>query len=148
MKKWVNLLAVSALSTFVITGCGNGGDGDQAETPTSTVESTVSETASTTASNQEEMVSVNVSVQEDGELIPGTDKELEVAEESNLLDVMKENYDVEESNTFINSIEGISQDEEEGKYWMFDVNGEAAPVGAADTIVKDGDEVVWDLSGM
>lgn len=141
MKKQINLLAISVLSMFLLVGCGNDESTAQTESATSVPESTVS-------SVQKETVTVNISVQEDGELIPETVKELEINEGSTLLDIMEKNYKIEETDTFINSIEGISQDEAEGKYWLFDVNGEAAPVGAADTILEADDEVVWNLSGM
>ncbi|WP_373470775.1 DUF4430 domain-containing protein [Carnobacterium alterfunditum] len=141
MKKQINLLAISVLSMFLLVGCGNDESTAQTESATSVPESTVS-------SIQKETVTVNISLQEDGKLVPDTDKELEIAEGSTLLDIMGKNYKIEETDTFINSIEGISQDEAEGKYWLFDVNGEAAPVGAADTILEAGDEVVWNLSGM
>lgn len=141
MKKRINLLAIGMLSIFLLIGCGNDESNAQTEAVSSAPESTVS-------SIQKETVTVNISVQEDGKLVPETGKELEIDKGSTLLDIMEKNYKIEETDTFINSIEGISQDEAEGKYWLFDVNGEAAPVGAADTILEAGDEVVWNLSGM
>lgn len=141
MKKQINLLAISVLSIFLLVGCGNDESNTQTEAVSSVPESTVS-------SIQKETVPVNIRIQEDGELIPETSTELEIVEGSNLLDIMEKNYKIEETDGFINSIEGISQDEAEGKYWLFDVNGKAAPVGAADTILEAGDEVVWNLSGI
>ncbi len=142
MEKQINLLAISMLSILLLVGCGNDESNVQTEAVPSASESTVS------ISIQKETVTVNISLQEDGELVPETSKELEIVEGSNLLDIMEKNYKIEETDGFINSIEGISQDEAEGKYWLFDVNGEAAPLGAADTILEAGDKVVWNLSVM
>ena len=38
----------------------------------------------------------------------------------------------------ITSIDGHSQDEAKGLYWMYKINGEMAPKGAAETTVKKG----------
>ena len=41
----------------------------------------------------------------------------------------------------ITSIDGHSQDEAKGLYWMYKINGEMAPKGAAETTVKKGDKI-------
>ena len=68
-------------------------------------------------------------------------KTLKVAEESNLMKVLKANYKIEEKNGMITSIDGHSQDESKGLYWMYKINGEMAPKGAAETTVKKGDKI-------
>jgi hypothetical protein len=47
---------------------------------------------------------------------------------------------------FVNSIDGLSDGQEKGRAvaWLYYVNGEAAPKGAADTPVHAGDRVWWD----
>lgn len=47
---------------------------------------------------------------------------------------------------FVNSIDGLSDGQEKGHAvaWLYYVNGEAAPKGAADTPVHAGDRVWWD----
>ena len=35
----------------------------------------------------------------------------------------------------------VSQDEAKGLYWMYKINGEMAPKGAAETTVKKGDKI-------
>ena len=52
--------------------------------------------------------------------------------------VLKANYKIEEKNGMITSIDGHSQDEAKGLYWMYKINGEMAPKGAAETTVKKG----------
>ena len=49
--------------------------------------------------------------------------------------VLKANYKIEEKNGMITSIDGHSQDEAKGLYWMYKINGEMAPKGAAETTV-------------
>ena len=55
--------------------------------------------------------------------------------------VLKANYKIEEKNGMITSIDGHSQDEAKGLYWMYKINGEMAPKGAAETTVKKGDKI-------
>ncbi|MGY3779517.1 DUF4430 domain-containing protein [Isobaculum melis] len=78
-------------------------------------------------------------------------KEIKVAENTDLQTVMEENFEVVTDNGFIKAIAGKEQDNAEqntkGSYWLYDVNGTPAAVGASDTKLKDGDEIVWDLSG-
>ena len=54
--------------------------------------------------------------------------------------VLKANYKIEEKNGMITSIDGHSQDEAKGLYWMYKINGEMAPKGAAETTVKRGQD--------
>lgn len=134
MKKYLMLFTAG----FILAGC---------QSPQETQES-VSETVISSSVAEEETITVTIRISIDGEEIEGGSKELEVAEGANLLDVMKENYDVEETDTFITAIEGHEQDTEAGKYWLFDLNGEMAPVGASDTELQEGDVVEWKLEAM
>ena len=58
-----------------------------------------------------------------------------------VMDVLKNNYEVEESDGFITAIDGIKQDKDAGKYWMFDVNDKTAAKAANKIKVKDGDKI-------
>lgn len=129
MKKWLLLLA----STLVLVGCGQ-------TTQTEEVTSTPVE-----SSEQAVLAEVTVSVTVDGEEIDEGEQVLEVEEGAILLDVMKEQYELEEADGFISAINGYEQDEEAGKYWLFDLNGEMAEVGAAELELSDGDLVEWKL---
>ena len=51
------------------------------------------------------------------------------------------NYKIEEKSGLITSIDGVAQDESKGLYWMYKINGEMAPKGAAETTVQDGDTI-------
>ena len=62
-----------------------------------------------------------------------------------LLDVLKENFAVEESDGFITSIEGIEQDVDEKIGWIYFINDEMAMVGAAEYELEANDEVNFDL---
>lgn len=132
MKKYLLLLA----SGFILAGC---------QAPQTTEES-VSETIESTIA--EETITVTVRLLVDGEEIEGGSQELQVEEGAILLDVMKENYEIEEADGFITSINGQAQDEDAGKYWLFDLNGEMAPVGANETELQEGDLVEWKLEAM
>lgn len=135
MKKFWMLLAVG----FVLTGCadtqGAGNNNDSSSEVTSSQE-------------KAEVVHVTISVSVDGEAIDDGTQELELEEGTNLLEAMKEHYEIEETDTFITAINGHSQDTDAGKYWLFDLNGEMAPTGANDTVLQEGDVVEWKLEAM
>ncbi|CZR08920.1 protein of unknown function [Trichococcus flocculiformis] len=131
MKKYLALLAAG----FILTGCGVSDSDTQVTETSSAVSSSVAE----------ETVAVTIHVSVDGEEIEGGTKEVEVEPGAILLDVMKENYEIVEKDTFIESINGHEQDVEASKYWLFDLNGEMAPAGANDTELQEGDVVEWKL---
>ncbi|MDO5017884.1 MAG: DUF4430 domain-containing protein [Lagierella massiliensis] len=62
-----------------------------------------------------------------------------------LLEVMKRNFDVEEKNGFIISIDSKSQDLSLNKYWLYDINGKMAEVGANNYILQENDEITFKL---
>ncbi|WP_239254740.1 DUF4430 domain-containing protein [Listeria ilorinensis] len=64
-----------------------------------------------------------------------------------LFTIMKEYFEVEDEDGFITSINGVSQNESAGEYWLFEVNGEMSPKGAKDVFPKNGDQISWDLHG-
>ena len=131
MKKWLLLLAAS----MTLAACGT--------TPAEdTVEST--EVSSTVVTPETE--TAEISVQVDGEEIEDGRITVELTEGEVLLDIMKANFEIEEANTFITSINGHAQDEGAKKYWLFDLNGDMAPYGAGDLELKDGDLVEFYLS--
>ena len=96
-------------------------------------------TASSTEVAKKNEISITISVTPEGQ--KAQLKTLKVAEESNLMKVLKANYKIEEKNGMITSIDGHSQDEAKGLYWMYKINGEMAPKGAAETTVKKGDKI-------
>lgn len=46
---------------------------------------------------------------------------------------------------YIYSIEGISEDKKNGKYWIYYINDEKANVGVSNYLLKEGDEIRWHL---
>ncbi|MER2181774.1 MAG: DUF4430 domain-containing protein, partial [Desemzia incerta] len=104
-------------------------------------------TSSTQASSVEATVAVSFSFEEDGKEMTDLAKEVDVQEGQNVLDVLKENYEVVEEGGLVSSIEGYEQVEKESKYWLYSVNDEQPTVGASDYILEEGDEVKWSLNG-
>lgn len=141
MKKLLTFLTAG----LILAGC-------SADTGNESQSSAVSDEAvSSTAvasSEAKETVAVTITISVDGKEIEDGTQQLEVEPDMNLLEVMKENYDIEEENAFITSINGHKQDEEAGKYWLFDINGEMAPAGANDTKLQEGDTVEWKLEAI
>ncbi|MFC2948280.1 DUF4430 domain-containing protein [Virgibacillus sediminis] len=95
------------------------------------------------AEEKEERVHITLSENEGEEII--AEEEVTITENAILMDVMKENFDIEEENGFITSINGIGPEEGEERSWMFYVNGEMAMVGAQEYELEPGDEVTFDL---
>ncbi|KHE71393.1 DUF4430 domain-containing protein [Halobacillus sp. BBL2006] len=131
MKKFFGLLVVFLLVAGVLSGCGTQ-QADQKEEAS----------ASQQEDKQEVTVQVEVSKSNGEEML--ADKEVSVPEGTTLMEVMKENFEVKESEGFINSIEGIEGNQEEKMAWMFTINGEEAMVGANEYEVEQGDEIVFD----
>lgn len=91
----------------------------------------------------EESITITISEDEGEEVISEDDWDVE--EGDILMDVLKDHYDIEEDDGFINSIEGVAPEEEEEKAWMYSINDEMAEVGAAEYEVEADDEIVFDL---
>lgn len=133
-------LGLIVATTFSLAACGD----------TTTQEADTSTAKSSTLVEQQakEVISIVISLEQDGEEVEGATKELEVEEGATVLEVLKEQYEVSEEEGFIFSINGIEQDEETGKYWMYEVNDEQPTVGATEYELKDGDQVKWFLNAL
>ncbi|MRH42360.1 DUF4430 domain-containing protein [Aquibacillus halophilus] len=136
MKKFYLSILSLLFTVMVLSGCGQeDSNADQNET-------NQSEQAGETE-NQEKVV-ITISQDKGEEVI--TEEEISFEEGAVLMDVMVENFEVEGADQgFITSIEGIGQNEEEGKYWLYDVNGEMPTVGANEYELQPGDEITFDL---
>lgn len=88
-------------------------------------------------------ISITISEDEGEEIISEDDWDIE--EGDVLMDVLKDHYDIEEDEGFIESIEGVSPEEDEEKAWMYFVNDEMAEVGAAEYEVEADDDIIFDL---
>ncbi|MFP7169433.1 DUF4430 domain-containing protein [Terribacillus sp. 7520-G] len=127
MKKTWHMLSALLLAAGILAGCGTAEESKQQDQQ----------------AEQQTEQQVTVTLTEDGKEI--SSKEVSFEEGDSLMDVMKENFDVEEDAGMITSIDGHSQDEDENKYWLYTVNGEMAQVGAADLELSDGDDVAFNL---
>lgn len=161
MKKWLTLLLAGA----VLAGCQNTAEEAPAEESqteetstqettstseaTSSQESSASAEASEASSEETAEASAQINISVEGEEVASQDVSFE--EGTYLIDVMEENFDIElessDLGAFVLSIEGYEQNESEGLYWMFDINGEMAPVGINEYELSDGDTVDWSLEG-
>ncbi|MEI3610818.1 DUF4430 domain-containing protein [Pseudogracilibacillus sp. SO30301A] len=135
MKKWMLSLFTIFSALILAVGCSN-------DPATPTQEESTEATPETTEV-QEEVITVTISKDEGEEVL--SEKEIAIEENDILMDVMKENYDIEEDNGFITSIDGVAPEEGEEKAWMYFVNDEMAMVGAAEYELKAGYKIVFDL---
>jgi len=125
MKRTIQAVLILLISGLFIVGCG------QEESGTDTAE----------------MIDVSVTISVDnGEEIIAEDS-FEVEDGTILLDLLEESYQIEKMESgFITMIEGVEQDNE--RYWLYQVNGEDGLVGAAEFELSPEDDVVFDLHGM
>ncbi|MEK6189921.1 MAG: DUF4430 domain-containing protein [Carnobacterium alterfunditum] len=137
MKKKNNLILSLLMAGILMTGCG------VSETQDST-NGSEKQVESSTAKEESKEVSANVKVLVAGEEVD--DVELAVDNGVSLLDAMKENMIIEETDGFINSINGVEQSEKDNKFWVYTVNDEQATVGANEYELLDGDQIVWELT--
>ena len=106
MKKWMLTLFTIFTTLVLVVGCSN-----ESTTPAEEEETVVETTES-----QEEVIKVTISKDEGEEVL--SEKEIEIEENAILMDIMKENYDIEEDDGFITSIDGVAPEEGEEKAWM------------------------------
>lgn len=127
MKKYIHLFMLFFLSATILIGCG------QTDTPEETI---------TKVEEQVEEITLTISTDNGEEVV--SSETVEIEEGAILMDVLVDNYEIESTNDgFITSIEGIEQND--NKYWMYEVNDEQASVGASEFELKPGDDVVFDL---
>ncbi|WP_240335272.1 DUF4430 domain-containing protein [Paraliobacillus sediminis] len=126
MKNHVKLIMAFLVSTLILLGCG------QTETPDETTNA------------NEQAVNIVISTDNGEEVI--SDETIEIEENEILMDVLEENYEIEDVDGFITSIDGVEQTDD--KFWLYEVNDEEALVGANEYELSSGDEVVFDLHGM
>ncbi|MBG9982106.1 DUF4430 domain-containing protein [Aerococcaceae bacterium DSM 111020] len=159
IRHWVLLLA----STTLLAACTN--DANDTETTSEEVvtESVTEESISTLEEPQEtesvaeeseesaisaedgEEVTATISIIIDGEEQSELSQEVIVQEGTTLMEAMEEYFDIEYSDGMITSIDSHEQDVDAGRYWLYDVNGEMATVGAGDYELAEGDLVEWKL---
>lgn len=137
MKKRLFLTTSLLLSTLVLVACTPKTEQTPQETSQTAVQSISSEV------KQEE---ATISLQVDGEEIEN--KAVTFTKGETLYAVMQKNFDIVDQDGFITSINDQAQDEAAQKYWMYDVNGEMALVGAKELILEPGDHVEFKLEVM
>lgn len=131
MKKLIKGFFVLLMGTLILTGC-QGGSDSSSETSES----------SSAVESKEATIQATVKIEKDGE--ETNSKTVEVKEGTSLMEVLEEDFEVETSSDgFVTAIDGTKQDDTEGKYWTFTINGDWGEKGASDTILEDGDEVVF-----
>jgi len=137
MKKKNNLILSLLMAGIFMTGCGVSETQDKTSSSEKQVESSI-------VQEESKEVSATVKVVVAGEEI--ADVELAVDNGASLLDAMKENMIIEETDGFINSINGVEQSEKDNKFWIYTANDEQSTVGANEYELLDGDQVVWELT--
>lgn len=135
-KKLFGSLSTLLLSGVLLVGCGN-------EATDTTTEAETADTEDVAVAEDEKVITMSIYVE--GELVEGSDKELEIEANQNVMEIMEEHYDIETADGFMTSIEGYEQDDDAGQYWLYYVNDEMPSVGADDYVPEADDEITWEL---
>lgn len=131
-KKFV--AGIAFFSALFIVGCSN--EQDAADT---------SEATSQTSQAQEE-ITATVEIEDEDQTVD--EKEIETTTDETLMEVMQDNFDIEEDSGMITTIEDIEQDEGENMYWTYTINEEMVNTGAEETTLEDNDQVVFTYDKM
>jgi len=134
VKKGLTYLLSLILAIGVLTGCGTTNEAPEMNNSTNNTE---------TQEVNEDVIHVTISKDEGEEVL--SEKEIAIEEGAILMDVLKENFDIEEDGGFVTSIDGVAPEEGEQVAWMYFVNDEMAMVGANEYELSPGDEVNFDL---
>ncbi|AEB30411.1 LPXTG-motif cell wall anchor domain protein [Carnobacterium sp. 17-4] len=133
-------LGLIGLTAFSLAACG--------EVTMQESESSAAKNTSLVENQTKETLSIVIALEQDGKEVATATKKLEVSEGTTVLEALKKEYEVVEEGGFIASVEGMKQDEEAGKYWMYEVNNTEPTVGAAEYELQDGDQVKWFLNAL
>ena len=148
MRKTLSKVLLLVTGIFTLAAC-QPQQSQPAKEQTTVAETTVVETTveqTTVEEAEQAQVEITIDIYVDGELIDDGSQTIEVEEGAILLDVMKEHFDIEEKDGFISAINGHEQNADENRWWLYDVNGEMAEVGAGDLELAEGDLVEWKLA--
>jgi hypothetical protein len=139
MSKWYSVFLAMVMAVGVLVGCGS----QEEEGTSSNQEEQVEGNTSANQEEQVEEVTVQVEINNSQQEEVIAEDEWTVEEGTTLMEVMEENYEVEQTEGFINSIEGVAGNEKEKLAWMYTINGEEAMVGANEYELEDGDEIAF-----
>lgn len=135
---WQKLLVLLSAGLF-LTACTTDTTN---ETTSPTPES---ETILTTEPTDVEEVTTTIHIAIDGERLTDLTKEVTSPAGTNLMAVMKANYQVIDEEGFFSSIESHEQNLKANRYWLYYVNDEMASVGSAKYQLEEGDVIEWRL---
>lgn len=142
MSKFKLFLVSLVVIIGVLGGCGSE-DANDEQTNATNDQSEASENTASDDEKQEEKVTVSITKKKGEETV--AEKEIPIEDGAILMDVLMENFEVEEKGGFINSVEGIKADKSKNMFWSISVNDETASVGAGELELSPGDNVNFDL---
>lgn len=94
-----------------------------------------------TSTEQANTLDVTVVLKIKGE--PSKEKKLTIEEGASALDALKQAFDTKEKDGFVTQIETYENDDATQTYWLYEVNGEMAEVGADEYLLNQHDTVTW-----
>ncbi|WP_368651985.1 DUF4430 domain-containing protein [Ornithinibacillus sp. 4-3] len=133
MKKSLLQMLSLLITIMLLVGCSS----------TEENQNQTNDNSNNTEQSAEEKAVITIS-QDEGDTVL-TEKEVSFEEGAILMDVLKENFEIEETGGMITAVDGLEADESEKKAWMYFVNDEMPMVGAAEFELSAGDKVNLDL---
>lgn len=133
MKKGLLQMLSLLITIMLLVGCSS----------TEENQNQTNDNSNNTEQSAEEKAVITISQDEGNTVL--TEKEVSFEEGAILMDVLKENFEIEETGGMITAVDGLEADESEKKAWMYFVNDEMPMVGAAEFELSAGDKVNLDL---
>lgn len=132
-------IAVAALAVLTLAAC----------TPQKENKKSAEKSPKTEQTAQQEL-KATFTIQDGKETV--AEKTATFEEGATVFEVLDDTFEVDaeksEFGWYVKAIDGVAEDTDAGKYWMYAVNGKAAEVGAGEYELKDGDQVTWTLEAM
>lgn len=94
--------------------------------------------------NVEEKIHISIALSKDHGAETIKKKSITTNKKNNLMEIMQENFEIEEENGFIQSINGLATDFDAETGWVYYINDEMAIVGAEDLTLSEDDYVRFD----
>lgn len=123
MKKWFTTLSV-LFATLFLTACSFGDNDDVLDT------------------DSDATYKATLVVQFDGK---ADQKEVLFEQGDSVMDVLEDNYEVEDEAGMVTAINGVAQNPTTNTYWMYKVNDKMAEKGAEELQVQEGDKIEFYL---
>lgn len=137
------LLSVLTITSLTLTSCAN--KNEEKKLSNESTKSQVTSTEKAEENPQDTNVKILINDKVNDKEILTEDAKIN---KEGLKPYLEKNHQAKFEDGMMTELEGISQDKDEGYYWMYYVNGEMADVGIEDYVPKAGDKIEFRFEKM